>query len=446
MDDEPLQLSRRARIRALPRPVVLHRPFERIIRLWYTAFFVPAFLVVGAIELVHRILLALRGSDRDAPGRPAFRRPASMTRPAERSVADVMAELLRFPHRPLRLSPRLAFFRENGADGLGMLFSTKPAVPGLPHLYPSTFRPRLFTGADGVQLSGLQAMHAKPGPALIICHGFLTHKNFEYIRTMARKAYRDWGFHVVTFDLRSFGQSAWTTSAPSTSGYKEGQDVVEIARDLKAHPLVTSVGVLGYSLGGCTALNAARESSEAPDTPIDGGVLTVSAPTEMRRAISYVSKRPPFSHPYFGLWVLFQMAFHSGLRNNGLDRSLREWGDIVRDQSLPYYNVDEETFYERASAARFVHRITTPVLALHARDDFLVPVDHAEALEAAAIDVPNVHVWTVDRGAHCSFNAIDRRWYMSVVRRWFEYWATDVRSAEQRVASPQQRPAQAVDR
>jgi predicted alpha/beta-fold hydrolase len=410
--------------------VVLHRPFDRVIRLWYILLFGPAFVVVGTIELIHRILLRLRGSDRDRPGRPAFKRPRGMPSGDARSVQDVVSELLRFPHRPLNLPPRLAFFRENGADGLGMLFSTKPAVPTLPHLYPSQFRPRLFSGADGVQLSALQAMHAKPGPALIICHGFLTDKNFDYIRTIARRAYRDWGFHVVTFDLRSFGQTAWTSQAPSTSGYKEGQDVVEVARELKANPLVTSVGVLGYSLGGCTALNAARESSDAPDSPIDGGVLTVSAPTEMRRAIEYVSKRPPFSHPYFGLWLIFQISFHAGLRNNGLDRSLREWGDIVKDQSLPYYNVDEETFYERASAARFADRIQIPVLALHARDDFLVPVDHAEVLADATAENPNVHVWMIDQGAHCSFNAIDRRWYTSVVRRWFEYWATDVRDRE----------------
>jgi hypothetical protein len=52
-------------------------------------------------------------------------------------------------------------------------------------------------------------------------------------------------------------------------------------------------------------------------------------------------------------------------------------------------------------------------------------VFHARALEEAAADNPNVHVWIQPRGNHAAFDAVARRWYRSVLRRWCEHWTAD---------------------
>lgn len=83
-----------------------------------------------------------------------------------------------------------------------------------------------------------------------------------------------------------------------------------------------------------------------------------------------------------------------------------------------------EEFAERASAVNFADKIETPGLVLHAADDFLVTVQHAYALQDTVADNPNVHVMVRDAGAHVAFAAVDSSWYHSVLRRWFEYWAT----------------------
>lgn len=308
-----------------------------------------------------------------------------------------------------------------------MLFSGQHATSALPHLYPAVFKPRLFRGADGVRLAGLVAMHEQPGPALIICHGFMTTKNFDYVRKIARRAFSEWGFHVAVFDLRGFGQSSWTADVPSSCGYMEGLDVVEVARSLQDDPLVTSVGALGYSLGGATVLNAARAVSDLDtDNPIDGGVLAVSAPTDMHEALKYVSRRPGPTDPFFGMWLLWMVAFTWGVRDQlGVDDSVSNWEQVVEATSIPYYGVPKEEFYSRASAATFADQISVPTLCLHARDDFVVPVAHAERFAEAAEGNEHVDVWIVDRGNHASFTTVDSRWYRSVVRRWFEYWADD---------------------
>ncbi len=396
--------------------------------------FLPVFIGVSVLAFGRALVMRLTPSGRDAPWKPRFSRPAEMAGAADRSLNDIVEHLERVPYRPLQVPARVAFYTEYGSDGMGVLFSGQHAMSGLPHFYPAAFRPRLFTGADGVRLAGLVAMHQQPAPALVICHGFMTTKNFDYVRKIARRAFEDWGFHVAVFDLRGFGQSLWTGGVPSSCGYKEGLDVLEVARELQQDDLVTSVGALGYSLGGATVLNAARAASEAAAdsgsvNPLDGGVLAVSAPTDLREALRYVSLRPKVKDPFFGMWLIWMVAFTWGVREQmGVGDDARSWQDIVEQTSIPFYGVDATQFFNRCSAVTFADQITVPTLCLHARDDFVVPVEHAERLIDAAGDSEHLRVWIVDRGNHGSFTTVDARWYRTVVRRWFEYWAADVRA------------------
>ncbi|MBC7462349.1 MAG: alpha/beta fold hydrolase [Thermoleophilia bacterium] len=409
--------SRAARVNAA-------RSATRARRTWLAVLFFPVFgffLLLDGVRTVVERLSAYRAIELER--RPIFGRPPSMPNGAERSVADIAAKIEAFPYEPKRMSTNTAFFRDNGSDAIGALLSPFPHA-GAMHRYPATFRQRLFTGADGTQVAGMVALHDHPGPAIVICHGLLMTKNFDLIIQVARRAYEQWGFHVVTLDLRGWGQTAWTTKAPSSAGFHEGRDVVEVARVLRESHLVTSVGALGYSLGGSTVLNAARHSSAAADHPIDGGVIAVSAPTDLRAAMDTISTEPHWRDPLFGLWQLFRAAVRSTVRVQGLRREIRTFKDLVEEISLPYYGISYEQFAQQASARDFVGEIDTPVLALHARDDFLIPVQHAYELRDAAAGNPNVHVIVHDEGAHVSLEAVEPRWFNSTLRRWFEYWAT----------------------
>jgi predicted alpha/beta-fold hydrolase len=389
---------------------------------------VPVAFVVLVIELARTLSEMLSGDHDGEPVRRRFRRaPGMVTEPAERSVDDVVSHLKSFPWDPLRISPHAAFYREFAAEGIGMLLAQQPALSTIPHLYPRQFVNCLVEGADGVQLAALRAMHDEPGPALIICHGLLTTKNFDYVRQLALRAHTQWGFHVLAVDLRGWGQSAWTTDAPPSAGWGEGRDVVEVARRWLQDELVTSVGAVGYSLGGCTVLNASYQSSISDDSPLSGGVMSLCAPTDVQRAIDFISDRPATSDPFFPLWLTFRASLRTGLRARGLDHRISSWREVNEVVAVPWYGVSSDEFYSRASATTFADKITTPTLAIHAADDFVVPVHHAHALKEAAGDNPNLDVWIMDAGAHCSFTVVDPRWFRSVVRRWFEYWAVEGR-------------------
>lgn len=401
------------------------RQATRARRTWFAVIFFPIFaiyLVVDALRDVRDRLARARGIEltRHTP----FQRPADMPAAADRSVEDIVGVIESFPFRPAAISTNTAFFRDHGPDALSALFAPNPEVTTIPHMYPPAFEHRLFTGIDGVQLAGMQAMHDRRGPAIIISHGLLMTKNFDAIIQLARRAYEQWGFHVVTLDLRGWGQSSWTTEAPASAGYCEGRDIAEIARELHRDPRVTSVAGLGYSLGGASMVNAAHVSTLAEDTPLDGGIVAVSPPAIIDVALEHISTKPHWRDPFFGLWHVFRAAIKANVRRRALRPDISTWKDLVAELSAPYYGITMEEFCERASTVNFAHEIRQPLLSIHAADDFLVPVQHAYALQDATADNPWVHVIVRDSGAHVSFGAVDPSWYFSTLRRWFEYWAS----------------------
>ena len=76
----------------------------------------------------------------------------------------------------------------------------------------------------------------RPGPGLIVVHGLFTSSRFDYVRQIAVRAYYEWGFNVAAIDLRSFGMTELTSTAPSTAGWKEGEDIA------RAGPLPEGAG------------------------------------------------------------------------------------------------------------------------------------------------------------------------------------------------------------
>ncbi|MCW2956713.1 MAG: hypothetical protein JWO69_1582 [Thermoleophilia bacterium] len=424
-DDAASSAAARRRIAAGRIGPNARRTAHRAHRTWLSLLFIPFFVVYMVVDAVRELGDRLaRRKQQDLQRRPQFQRPASMPPLHERSMEGIIEVVERFPFRTGRPNTQATFFRDNGADAIGALLSPNPQVSTLPHMYPRPFDNRLFTGADGARIAGMQAMHEHVGPALIICHGLLMTKHFDVIIQMARRVFEQWGFHVVTIDLRGWGQTSWTTDAPNSAGRHEGRDVIEIARELHRDPRVTSVAALGYSLGGASVLNAAHVSSTSDDRPLDGGAVTVSAPTRIDEALRHISTRPHWRDPYFGLYHVFQAAIRGTVRQRGLDRDINTWVDLVTETSLPYYGLSFDDYCAQSSAVNFAHEIDMPVLDLHAVDDFLVPVMHAEALAAAAADNPWVHVMVRDAGAHIAFGAADPSWFHSTMRCWFEYWAT----------------------
>ena len=134
----------------------------------------------------------------------------------------------------------------------------------LGYRYPGQFKDHIVEGADGERIAASIALQEAARPALIVVHGLFTSSRFDYVRQIAVRAFYEWGFNVAALDLRSFGMTELTSPAPSTAGWKEGLDILALARYMKELGS-TSVGALGISLGGSSVLNACDQE----ETPTD---------------------------------------------------------------------------------------------------------------------------------------------------------------------------------
>jgi predicted alpha/beta-fold hydrolase len=243
---------------------------------------------------------------------------------------------------------------------------------------------------------------------------------FDYVREIAVRAYYDWGFNVAAVDLRSFGLTDMMSDAPSTGGWKEGEDIVAAGRWLEGLGS-TSVGALGISLGGASVLCASH--LEGAEEALDGGILAICAPSDTRRAAERLSRDVPLTHPADPISKFFQAMLVTKVRSGRWPDRIRGLVEPIEAISAPYYGVTADEIWERSSAKNHIHRARVPVLALHSVDDGVIPVEHAHMLAEAAKGNELVRSWIVPAGQHAAFDAIDARWTYAVYRGFFERWA-----------------------
>jgi predicted alpha/beta-fold hydrolase len=359
-------------------------------------------------EAAGRIARRLGFASRDLGELP---RPA----PNDQSFDDLVDELQAMPHRLRRTW--WATLRKNMADMSLFMLTQKRQTVNFGYAYPRQFEHHTFAGGDDEQLAAMVGRHQEPRPGLVVVHGILSSRVFDYVREIAVRAYYDWGFNVAVIDLRSFGLSELLTPAPNTGGWKEGEDIVGAARFLKELGS-TSVGVLGISLGGAGAMNAAH-LDEAEEL-LDGGVLAVAGPGDARKAAAYLDEKRPIRDRFYIFSRAFDIMLVSKVRNLGWPSKVADFQALMDVVVSPHYELSTDEIYERSSAVNTIADARVPVLILHAEDDPIVPVEHARMLEEAAAGSDRVRVWIVPGGGHAAFDMLDRRWTYAVYRRFFE--------------------------
>lgn len=109
--------------------------------------------------------------------------------------------------------------------------------------------------SDHLRLSGWWIPNAASRRVVVLVHG--RYANRTSVLFMAKPLW-DQGFNVLLFDLRGHGESA---RAFCTYGLKEQWDVVGAVDWLTQHGFTRgSIGVMGWSLGGASALMAMSRS------------------------------------------------------------------------------------------------------------------------------------------------------------------------------------------
>jgi pimeloyl-ACP methyl ester carboxylesterase len=397
VEDRELPLDR------LTRPVL-----ARTARVALAATALPA---VGLYLAGQRLAGALQ--TRAAAGMAAPALPPPLAHPpgsAEAAYERVLAVPERSRHRG-----RAAIVLQGLHDWPLMLITAKPDFALAGFRYPRPFRHRVLPGADGEPIAAMVALRPA-APAVLVVHGAMTTKGFDYIRRVSVRLWRA-GFSVVAVDLRGFGATAIASIAPTSLGFKEGEDLAALDGWLRAAG-AASVGALGFSLGGAAVLNAARVASER-GSGLDGGVLALSPPADLREALAHVSRRPPAGDPFFATWLTLRAAATARARAHGARVEALSPAEAAELAIPAYYGVSAAEAAERSSPERFVAQLRVPVLILHAEDDIVVPVAHARRLLEAAAGNESVRVLILPWGGHTAFESVDPEWMDGVELAWF---------------------------
>jgi pimeloyl-ACP methyl ester carboxylesterase len=368
----------------------------------------PAWLIGQRLTSPLRRLLERREKPRELPVPP----------PGDPSMGALMAELEALPNK-LHSTP-WAEVRKGVADMSTFVLTQSYDGANLGYAYPRQFHELTFEGSDGVRIGASVAMQETPRPALIVVHGLFTTRRFDYVREPAVRAFFDWGFSVAAVDLRSFGLTGLMNEAPSSGGWKEGEDLIAVAEELRRRG-ATSVGALGISLGASSVLNAAHP--EAAARALDGGIIAVSPPADVGLSSERLSREVPITHPAYPINYGFQAMLRSRVRGSRWP-DVKNLSEALDQLSASYYEIDVEEIRRRSSAVNHIAEAKVPVLVLHPVDDTIIPVSHAEMLREAAAGNDLVRVWTLPGGGHGALDAIDKDWTFGVYRRFFERWAT----------------------
>lgn len=203
-------------------------------------------------------------------------------------------------------------------------------------------------GTDGLPAWFIPAAAGGPAPAILLIHGWESARDRTLPNALVLHAA---GFHVLTLDVRAHGANP-PELLPLTAG-EFGADALAGVHFLIARGDVTSIAILGHSMGGIGALLAAAAE------PRVGAVVAVSTPADPYRLTRQTFHLANLPLPDVIAYPLAWLTTRVFLAPRGHD---------VRS----------------VSATEAVAQYQGPILLIHGTDDRVVPYAHMARLARRA--------------------------------------------------------------
>lgn len=371
---------------------------------------------IGLLIGIKTALVRLLRSAKPLPDEPQMR-----IEPGDEPMRDVAAFAARYEEGDF--SPRwgfglLDFQLAYAPDLIPSVLDLDPKLANKFSVCPPPFRRITVESLDGTPLAvEVATRDDRERPGLVVVHGTFGSSGQEIYAKPAIRAFSEWGFNVAIVDLRGWGRSAALSDAPMSGGWREADDVIAAARWLVENSRTSSVGAIGYSLGGAAVLNAAAH--ELAPKYLAGGVFSESGFADARQIMQIADDYPGVLSREFIVYLIFHFGLRLKMRRGG-GRAL-PLADYVEHVAAPRYGVAPDEIYDLDSPVTTVAEIRVPALHLHAVDDWVVSVEHAYTLRHAADECGNrlVGVCVEPRGAHCAFARVAGEWRERIARDFF---------------------------
>jgi uncharacterized protein len=305
-------------------------------------------------------------------------------------------------------------------------FATQPFVPHpffkggnaqtiAAHFWPRRFRPtdltgdeeRLFEVESGVKVLARCRWQAQPAgaPTMVIWHGMEGSTASAYMLSTADKAFRR-GFNVVRVNYRNCGGTEHLSPTLYHGGLSS--DVRAVLGELIKQDGLTTIILLGFSLGGNKVLKAAAEYGDNLPDEVKA-VCAVSPSVDLRAGVELLMKRRN--------WI-YHRNFLNRLKNRmrakekcfpdlydasglGSIQTIREFDEKYVAPAFGF--ADANDYYARASSHKLIPEIRIPTLIIHAKDDPFIPC--APLCDPAIAGNPHVLLVATERGGHVAFIA-----------------------------------------
>lgn len=228
----------------------------------------------------------------------------------------------------------------------------------------------------------------KPRAAIVLLHGFAANR---YILAPYAKAFAESGYLVVAYDARGHGESGGTLDAREMVN-----DVGTIVERLHSEHDISSVGLLGLSMGGWVSTMAAAECPGVDAVAvIAGAVDPINDFRQMRSPLRYLMS-PLYSLmeriERIGMKLRMPKLFSNSLVNR---KNLWALEMIVENLSQLYFSIPGlndlslnsiyRMFRDGPDARDYAQRITIPFLSFYGSNDGAVPLAAArEVYEVVA--------------------------------------------------------------
>lgn len=278
--------------------------------------------------------------------------------------------------------------------------------------YPKDFEKVRFDSLDGTRLVGWLGRSPRPGPrpGLVLLPGLFTSKDNNRIRARSVRMLREWGFNVLTLDLRGIGESQRVHSTP---GFKEAEDIAAALKWFLDHVGPKPLHLYAESLAASAALLACGAAGRAGRPLVDGRVLSVSPYSEAREIVERFSGPIDWRHREFAaVKAFFRLVLRMASTGD------RDFVPYVRAGAATYGRSYEEAL-EASSPLSIVPHCRSPTLVLHSEDDVIVPVAQARRLQGAANGNSHVHVRILPWGNHCLYEMAEPEWYWRTLATYF---------------------------
>lgn len=249
-------------------------------------------------------------------------------------------------------------------------------------------------------------------PTAIILHGLEGSAHSQYVVGNADKLWHA-GCNVVRMNMRNCGGQgggSYDMARLTPTLYHSGlsADVDHVMRFFIERYALTSVALIGYSMGGNLVMKLAGELGTAAPPELRS-VIGVSPAVDLAASADalHVGANRFYERRFLRALIkrfrrkaaLFPKAFDPA-RSAGIG-SVRDFDDRITALYSGFQSADD--YYFRAAAARVLDRIAVPTLVIHAADDPFIRFS-SETRDKITAN-PHIHWLETAHGGHCAFLA-----------------------------------------